>query len=63
MPTVRIAYPKARKKHTCDVCQGEIKRGDVYRRWVGTSEMWYGLATEKRCVGCFLTLLLVRSGS
>lgn len=52
MPTVSQAFPVARKSHRCDYCGGKIEPGTRYRRWTGTSDVWFGLATEKRCEPC-----------
>lgn len=34
-------------------CYREIKSGTRYYRWVGTSDVWIGLAVLKECKDCY----------
>ena len=50
--TVRSGYPRARKPHTCMDCNGTIKPGMRYYRWLGRSDAWIGLAELVECSDC-----------
>jgi hypothetical protein len=47
-----VNFPVAKKFHRCSCCNGPIEKGERYRRWTGRSDLWIGLATEKRCKAC-----------